>query len=314
MMSFSFARLERGAKHRGSLNIDGDCEIPVLAVSGVQAGPVLVVSAGVHGDEYEGVRAIYETFEALDPAAMRGSVVAVPVMNPPAHRACTRTSPVDGANLARVFPGDPNGTLSQRIAWHVAHQVIAHASFYLDLHSGGVRYLMPSMAGYDATDPRGRAAAERFGAPVIWGHPVIESGRTISFARDRGIPFLYTEARGAGRIHDEDLRMMCNGIHNLACHLGILDGPYRTAGAPLRLRGAGNTDQGIAAAAAGFLISDVKLLETVRKGQRLGRLVDLHGRTIEEYAAPVAGIVGLTREMPAVEAGDTLYLLAEADR
>jgi predicted deacylase len=314
MKDFEFSRLERGAKHRGSLKTGGDCEIPVLAVTGIEPGPVLVVSAGVHGDEYEGVRAIYETFEALDPAAMRGSVVAVPVMNPPAHRACTRHSPVDGANLARVFPGDPNGTLSQRIAWLVAHQVIAHASFYLDLHSGGVRYRMPSMAGYDATDPRGRAAAERFGAPVIWGHPVIEPGRTISFARERGIPFLYTEARGAGRIHEEDLRMMRNGIHNLACHLGILDAPYRKAAAPLRLRGAGNTDQGIAAAAAGFLMSDVKLLEQVCEGQRLGRLVDLHGRTIEEYVAPRAGIVGLTREMPAVEAGDTLYLLAEEDR
>lgn len=313
MSSFDLTQLSRGAKHRAALHIDEGCDIPVLAVIGSAPGPTLVVSAGVHGDEYEGVRAIYETVEELDPKALRGTLLAVPVMNPPAHRACTRTSPVDGANLARVFPGDPNGTLSQRIAWHVAHQVIAHASFYLDFHSGGVRYLMPSMVGYDATDPRGRAAAEIFGAPVIWGHPTVDPGRTVSFARERNIPFLYTEARGAGRIHPDDLRMMRNGLHNLMCHLGILDAPVRTAEPPLCLTGAGNTDVGLSATKSGFLIADVKLLDRVVAGQRLARLVDLQGTTVEEFFSPAGGIIGLTREMPAVEAGDPLYLLAEED-
>ncbi|MBL8229648.1 MAG: succinylglutamate desuccinylase/aspartoacylase family protein [Bryobacterales bacterium] len=313
MTDFDFPRLDRGAKHQQSLRIDSACELPVLAVMGPQAGPTLVVTAGVHGDEYEGVRAIYETFDELDPSQLRGALLAVPVMNPPAHRACTRTSPVDGANLARVFPGDANGTLSQRIAWHVAHRIIAHASFYLDLHSGGIRYRMPSMVGFDANDPRGRNAAEVFGAPCIWAHPVIEPGRTISFAHNRGIPFLYTEARGAGRIHRDDLCMMRNGIHNLLCHLAILDQPCVPAARPLRLKGAGNTDVGIAASASGFLISDAAVLDRVRAGQRLGRLTDLHGRTLEEYPAPCDGVVGLVREMPAVDAGDTLYLLAEED-
>ena len=67
--------------------------------------------------------------------------------------------------------------------------------------------------GYPSADPRARAAAEIFGAPVIWGHPPpIDPGRTVSFAGDHGIPWLYTEARGAGRIHPEDLRMMTRGI------------------------------------------------------------------------------------------------------
>ncbi len=302
-------RLPTG-KHQQNLNVEPGVDLPVLSAIGPVRGPLLVVSAGVHGDEYEGVRAIYEVFAELDPAELRGGLLAVPVVNPPAHRACTRLSPVDGLNMARVFPGKPDGSLSERIAWSFANEIIARADFYLDLHSGGVRYGMPSMAGYYEADARAVAAANSFGAPVIWGHPTIEPGRTISAALDRGIPFLYTEAWGAGRIATEDLTMMKRGIRNLLRHLGIVDGPLENTAKPRKLQGIGNTDEGVAATQPGFLMLDVRLLDRVRKGQRLGRLLNAHGEQLEEYTAPIAATVGLTREMPAVDAGDTLFLLA----
>ena len=288
-----------------------DVALPVLSACGGAGGATLVVTAGVHGDEYEGVRAIHEVFADLDVSAMRGSFVAVPVLNPPAHRACNRVSPVDGANLARVFPGKPEGTLSERIAWTFDQNVLARASFYLDLHSGGIRYGMPSMVGYNEYDPEGVAASEVFGAPVTWGHPVIEPGRTISSARDRGIPFLYTEAWGAGRIAAADLKMMKRGIRNLLRFLRIIDEEIELpAVAPRRLHGVGNTDEGISATRAGFLMREVALLDRVVTGQRLGRLIDDFGETMEEYFAPFDATIGLTREMPVVEAGDTLFLVA----
>lgn len=302
---------EPGSKQRQWLPVTADVALPVLSACGRADGATLVVTAGVHGDEYEGVRAIHEVFAELDVHAMRGSLLAIPVLNPPAHRACNRVSPVDGANLARVFPGKPDGTLSERIAWSFDRHVLSRASFYLDLHSGGVRYGMPSMVGYNEHDPRGVAASEVFGAPVTWGHPVIEPGRTISSARDRGIPFLYTEAWGAGRIAAADLEMMKRGTRNLLRHLGIIAGDLELPVAPpRRLRGVGNTDEGISATRAGFLLRDVALLDRVAKGQRLGRLINDFGETMEEYFAPFDATVGLTREMPVVEAGDTLFLVA----
>ncbi|MCX6586784.1 MAG: succinylglutamate desuccinylase/aspartoacylase family protein [Acidobacteria bacterium] len=215
-------------------------DIAAIAVRGAADGPTLLVSAGVHGDEYEGVRAIFETVESLDAGALRGTLLTVPVLNYPAHRAVTRHHPADGANLARQFPGRADGTASEQLAHAFSTDFLPHADFYLDLHSGGIRFAMPSMAGYEAADPRGRAAAEAFGAPVIWGHPVIEPGRTISAARALGIPFLYTEARGAGRIHPEDLLMMRRGITNLMRHLGMLDGAPEIPAPPRRLQGIGN--------------------------------------------------------------------------
>jgi predicted deacylase len=285
-------------------------DIRAIAVRGAEPGPTLLVSAGVHGDEYEGVRAIFETVEALDPRALRGTLLTVPILNYPAHRAVERNHPADGGNLARQFPGRADGSPSERLAYAFDTEFLPLADFYLDLHSGGIRFAMPSMAGYEAADPRGRAAAEAFGAPVIWGHPLIEPGRTISSARARGIPFLYTEARGAGRIHPDDLRMMRRGILNLMRHLGMLDGAPEIPAPPLRLHGIGNTDDGVFATADGFWMPSVALLEAVRAGQPIGRIVDETGETIAVPTAPADGIVGLLRELPPVSAGDVLILVA----
>jgi predicted deacylase len=304
----------RGAKYRNLVEVDAEVYFPVLLVRGAEPGPTLVVSANVHGDEYEGVRAIFETFAELAPERMCGDLLAVPVVNAPAFWSGTRSSPLDGANLARVFPGDPRGTPSERLAWHFGRAIIGRASFYLDLHSGGVKLLMPSMAGYPSTDPRARAAAEIFGASVLWGHATVAPGRTVSLASDLGIPWIYTEARGAGRIHQGDLDMMKRGIRNLLRHLHILDEPFETISVRMRLFGDGNTDRGLSASRDGFLMTGVRILDRVAAGQRLGRLVDVMGEALEDYWAPVSGVVGMIREFPVVREGDVLFLLTEEER
>jgi predicted deacylase len=300
--------------HRFHFDIADGLGFPVLMMRGCRPGATLVASAAVHGDEYEGVRAIFETFETLKPEQMSGNFLAVPVLNGAAFWNGTRVSPLDGANLARVFPGDEHGTPSQRIAWAFANKILLHAQLYLDLHSAGIKYRMPSMAGYPTADRRARVAAEIFGADVIWGHPPpIDPGRTVSFANDRGIPWLYTEARGAGRIHREDLRMMKQGIRNLLGHLDILPDKPQVKPPAVRLHGNGNTDTGLTAAQPGFLLKEVEILQPVSAGDRLGRLVNTLGETLEEYHAPSDGIMAMVREFPVVQAGEVLFLLAELE-
>ena len=227
------------------------------------AGPTLLVSTSVHGDDYEDVHTVLETSVALDPTALCGSLFAVPIVS--------RTHPINGGNLDRAFPGRPDGSPSERFAWVLA-------DFYLDLHSGAVRFAMPSMVG----------------APIIWSHPVIEPGLTISVARARGVPFLYTEARAAGRIHPDDLLMMRRGILNLLRHLNMLAGPPEIPAPSLRLQGIGNTDEGIVATSDGFWMPSVNLLATPQ--------------------APADGVVALRRELPPVSVGDTLILLAAEEK
>ncbi len=99
----------------------------------------------VHGDEYEGVRTLLELSRELDPARMSGDAIFVPVINPPAFWNGTRTSPLDGQNLARVFPGRPDGTPSESIAYWIDQAVFPHADLFIDLHSAGIE--SPSHAG-----------------------------------------------------------------------------------------------------------------------------------------------------------------------
>ena len=282
---------------------------PVLLLRGRSAGPVLAVSAGVHGDEYEGMRALVELASELDPDIMRGDLLAVPVLNVPAFEQGTRRSPLDGADLARQFPGRRDGSPSQALAWHFDQSILSQASFYVDLHSAGASLEMPLLVGYEAGDERSERAAFAFGAPVVWAHPRTPPGRSVSAAKACGIPFLYTEARGAGRIDAEDLAVFKRGLLNLMRHLGILPGAPEPAAPRLHLFGDGDIETSVRAGRDGFLLPEVELLSPVSAGACLGMLVDMWGRVLERYFAPRDGVVVLIHACPRVRAGEPVFLV-----
>jgi predicted deacylase len=301
----------RGGKYKLDLEAGHGVRQPVLLARGPAEVKRLAAIAAVHGDEYEGVEAIFRTFESLDPEIMRGDFLAVPVANPPAFWNGTRENPVDGCNLARVFPGDAAGSCTAAVAWRLAHDAIDGADFFIDLHSGGVGWEMPLMAGYDERDARARAAALAFGAKVIWGHPSLAPGRSVSFAAERGIPWLYTEARGAGRIDGGDLRVFCEGLRNLMRHLGILPGAPLVCDVEFDLTGDGNIDAGLSAGSSGFFVAKAGLLDRVEPGEELGVIRDLHGETLETVRAPEAGWIAMVRRFPVVRPGVPLFVIAQ---
>jgi predicted deacylase len=157
---------------------------------------------------------------------MAGTLLMVPICNLPAYESALRSSPIDGMNLARVFPGKADGTVTERIAYTLTQKFLRHADFLLDLHSGGIAYEIPTLIGYLHDDGevgmRSRAAAEAFGAPVLWGHPLpIAAGRSVSAATAHGVPWLYTEGPGGGYARPEDVACFRRGVLNVMRHLGI---------------------------------------------------------------------------------------------
>ena len=100
-------------------------------------GPSLLLMAGNHGDEYEGELQLGRLMRALSPERIRGSVTILPVANRPAVMAARRSSPLDGGNLNRAFPGDPNGTVTQRLAHFLEHDLFGRHEVVFDIHSGG---------------------------------------------------------------------------------------------------------------------------------------------------------------------------------
>lgn len=310
--AFDLHAIPRGVRQELRLEFDASGErygFNLLVARGAQPGPVLLATAAVHGDEFEGVRAIFDVWHTIDPAGMSGDLLAIPVLNETAFWNGARTSPVDSANLARVFPGRIDGTVSEVLAWNFDQHVLPLATLYADLHSAGIRCEMPTLAGYDASDDRSREAAQVFGAPVLWGHPNIPPGRTVSAAKARDIPAIYVEARGAGRIHADDLAIYRTGLRNLLRYLGVLPGAPEIRPCETHLFGNGDIDESAAASRDGFLVAGVNVLDEVEAGAPLGHLLDLHGRVIEEYRAPRSGVVALVHACPLARAGEPVFLV-----
>ncbi len=300
------AWLEVGSRADG-----GNWRLPFLYVTGATLGPTLLVLGAVHGDEYEGVETIPEVFHRIASNTLRGALLMVPICNMPAYEAVLRNSPIDGLNLARVFPGDLNGTITQRIAYWIAQKLIKPADFVIDLHSGGVTAEIPSLIGFthsnDALGRQSRAGALAFGAPVVWEHPPpMPPGRTLSTATDFGVPAIYTEAGGGGYARPSDVSCFTTGVINVMKHLDMLDGQPQPQPITHHLSGDGNMDSVISTPAAGYFRSEIALLDDVSAGQRLGAVRDPFGEVVTEITTENAGVVIMLRRIHRVHVGDNL--------
>ncbi len=187
--------------------------LDVFHWQGSPTGKNALVIAGIHGDEYEGPAAVAEFVGGLDRAGLCGSLTAVPVANPPAFLAGTRTNP-DGLNLARCFPGDPNGSPTQRLATALFSRLASGANYLIDLHSGGVEYVFLPVAGFygePSSQNRSFCAARQFGLPALWKLPVTDG--VLSWeASKRGTLAIGNEYHGAGQLSADGVAAYRNGI------------------------------------------------------------------------------------------------------
>ncbi len=303
-------------RHHIALLPGGDrLSLTVLVARGKVAGPTIAVLGGVHGDEYEGPWAIRNVFQCLDPAEMKGMFIAVPQSNPPAFAVNNRASPIDGLNLARVFPGKASGTVTERIAFFIDSQVIARSEMLVDLHSSGNRLTSPTLVGYHEVETeagrRSQDAAEVFGAPVIWAHPSIAPGRSMSSAEERGVPSIYTECAGGAWLNREIAALYAVGVRNVMERMGILRGEIDHRATSRRLRCSGTVEEMLACNVGGFIVAEVKPLDRVHKGDILARMYDEAGQVLEELKADMDGIAVYVVATPSVTPGDMCVMLSQ---
>ena len=311
---FDIDKLPRGEKQFAWLDVcgradGGNWRLPLLTVIGADAGPTLLVLAGVHGDEYEGIAAIPKVYRAIKSQDLRGRLLMAPVCNMPAYEALQRSSPIDGLNLARVFPGDVSGAITRQIAWWLSQKLLPQADFLIDLHTGGIAYELPTLIGYvhdsGALGQASRKAAAAFGAPVMWGHPLpLPAGRSISAATAMVIPSLYTEAAGGGRCDPDVVACFRDGVINVMTHLGMISRGLSRRPLTHHFVGHGNLDTVIQARVDGFFQREVSLLQHVKRGQRLGAILDPTGLELAQVDADQDGVIIMLRGIPRVQAGD----------
>jgi predicted deacylase len=219
--------------------------------------------------------ALCNLVKSLDPARIQGRVIILPAANFPAAMAGRRTSPIDEGNLNRLFPGDPDGTVTEQIAYHIEHELVPMADLVCDLHSGGssLMYVPSALFGgwqRDGSSTKGVAALKAFGSPVAYVAETNQGGaRTLSGGAARqGIVCLGTEAGGSGHVTRGALSMVQRGVNNVLVHLGILPEDARIApDAPTRFLEVGGPDYFVYAPEDGLFEPLVDLGEMVRAGQ-----------------------------------------------
>lgn len=284
-------------------------------------GPRIVVLGGVHGDETEGILAAGQ-LSSLPLRLLRGILDIVPVCHEVAFEADSRTSPLDGLNLARVFPGDAEGRPTERIAAALTARILRGCDLLIDLHTSGQSYDMPFLAGFrrDAeSDPDGigEMAAREIGADFLWFHgegPSSRSvGRTLSVV-DAGI---YLESPGGGPTDPLQVDRYVDGVLRVLARLAMFDpdGLGRditsTKRLPIEVAGGGDLDRDmIAVNADGYFIHAVGRGDRVVEGQELGHVRGIQGELLETLSAPRTGYVMAVKRRSRVHAGDLVVNLA----
>jgi len=279
-------------------------------------GPVVVVLGGVHGDEPEGVLAAGRL--ATEPVPLRrGTLRVVPICNEEAFAAGSRVTPADGGNLARSFPGHPDGTLTERLAAVLGGQVLADADLLVDLHTAGRRYDMPPLVGcLDDGTPAAlasRRAAVAFGLGTVWLHAEYSPGRSLSVPAARGRPAIYAECPGGEGIDPAMVDAYVRGVRAVLAELDMAEPPEGPPPpAPRFVAGGGDLDTDVLrVAAGGFFLAAVAAGDPVEPGQPLGGVLDVTGRCRQELRSPRRGRVMFLRRAARVRPGDVAACLAE---
>lgn len=300
----------------------GHLRIPI-AVAKNGEGPTVLLTGGVHGDEYEGPIALVRLFQNLDIAQVRGRLIIVPAVNYPAFRAGTRTSPIDEVNLNRAFPGSRNGTITEMIAHYVTSELLPKADYLFDLHAGGssLQYLPLLLA------PRWDEAADKqklediidaFAPPLV---VYFDSMRALSgedrvignHAQKNGVFFVTGEFGGGATVNLEGLKVVEEGLKSVLQHLKVLPDPSQPRPAS-KTRRLVMDNPGLYAFAPcqGLFEPKFALGDELEGGALAGLIYDLDNPWAQptEVRFEHPGLAVCIRTFALVEAGDCLGHLA----
>lgn len=280
--------------------------LPVLVVHGRADGPSVWLDAAIHGDEVAGVEIIRRVLAGVSGKHLRGTLVAVPIVNVHGFMTGDRYLP-DRRDLNRSFPGSLRGSLAGQIAHLLMTEVVERCEVGIDLHTGSDhRSNLPQIRA-DLDDPRTRQLAEVFGAPVMI-HARSRDGSLRHAARERGATVLLYEAGEAWRFDEWAIAAGVAGVRRVLASMGMIDISDDPPGrAPVESRRTG----WVRAGRSGIVRIECPLGAEVAAGDRLGVVSDSFGNRLSLIKANRSGIVIGRSESPLVNRGDALVHIAE---
>jgi uncharacterized protein len=306
-----------GETARGWLEIgetpSGPLRIPLVIINGREDGPRLCLTAGVHATEYAPIDAVMRLIHAIEPARLRGAVIAVPITNMRMFESRTGfVSPLDGLNLNKIAPGRRDGSISEILADVLLREVIGAAEYHIDFHAGDQGEQLLPFAGYSMTgrrelDAQGEALARAY-SPCLISLSTPDStippfAGSLNYSATRnGIVSILAEAGGDGTLEEADVRVHVDGAWSIMRHLGMIDG-----GGPASGRRVAARDRiVIRATRSGLLRLTARIGDEITAGQELGDIRNVFGDVVERVCSPGAGIAGLIWTHKVVNTGDPI--------
>ncbi len=312
---FSFGGVDINAGERTTIDLPmarlythSELTLPVHIVHGKQEGPTLFISAAIHGDEINGVEIIRRLLCNKATSKLKGTLLAVPVVNPFGFIQHSRYLP-DRRDLNRSFPGSPKGSLAGRIAHLFMQEIVCRSTHGIDMHTGSnYRTNLPQIRTSIDNEENLRLA-QAFGAPMII-HSAIRDGSLREAVAEQGIPVLLYEAGEALYFNENAIRSGIRGILNVMRAIGMLPKSNKTS---IKEPVVSTKTSWVRAPKSGVFFKQVSLGSLVKKGDLLGVINDPLGDESESVYAPFTGVATGQLNLPLVHEGDALVNLAKVE-
>ena len=295
--------------------VDGtSIEVPYFEFGSHNSGPHLTVLAGIHGAEYCSILAARKFITELDESDLIGKLTVVPIVNVLAFWARSPfVIPVDGQNLNRAFPGNSQGSFTERYAFHIFEKFIRNSDYLVDMHAGDIPESLEPFTIFEESEVENISLkmSKSYLLPHIVRQKIsslVVAGSTSTSTAAIGIPAIIAESGQNGIVEPEAVALHLRGIRNLATSLGIIKGtPITHNDETFHLYDGWNW---LRAEKAGWWSPAFSTGSTVEKGDVLGTLSDPWGETILEIMAPQRGTVLFQTSSPAVSENGILVGLA----
>jgi predicted deacylase len=248
--------------------------VPLISLKS-GSGPTILITGGTHGDEFEGPSAIMRLAQRLSTEEINGQLILIPGLNAPALAASSRVTPLDGANLNRAFPGEPDGGPTAMLAHYIESEIIPRCDAVIDLHSGGkASFFQPCALATRTVDndlyAKNMVLASVFGLPMIWVLGANNDNRSLNSAAERaGIAMIATELGGGGGVDPTITAQTETGLMRVLHHLAIIDYPYKQIAEPRKIEIA-SAEHSLYAPAEGLFDRQFSAGQNVTAGEQAG--------------------------------------------
>jgi hypothetical protein len=321
-LSVGTATANPGQKATGYLEVpagsDAGMNIPVVVVNGTKPGPILALVSGAHGTEYASIIALEKVIQSLDPASLSGAVIIVPLVNLNSFaKKVPHVNPLDNKSMNRFYPGNLNGTQTERASWVITKEVVEKCDYLIDLHGGDLDeslrpYSYWSKTGDQRMDDTSRGMVLAFGLD----HIIIATDRPKdpnaaryldSNASTRHKPSITAEAGYSGTTETDDIQALVDGCYNVMRYLKMLPGDAKPVEHPVWMDKVSDVTSDV----SGIFYPSVKRGYYVAEGAKLGYVTDFFGKTIWEAHAPTSGVVLHVCSVPTMNKGDNVANIGE---